>query len=85
MGDVGLREWEDSRFVFVVLGEGWEKHQENFVLCRSGSMPVGLDGSVGFLLFFEKLLIVIVVQRRFSFLFPLPVVMFTILLFWDVL
>lgn len=51
------------------------------MLCRSGSMPVGLDGSVGFLLFFEKLLIVIVVQRSFAFLFPLPVVMFIILLF----
>lgn len=52
MGDVGSGEWEDSSFIFVVLGEGWEKHWEDFVLCGFGSVPVCLDGSVGFLLLF---------------------------------
>lgn len=70
MGDAGLGDWEDRRFVFVIVGEGWEKHQENFMLCRSGSVPVGLDGRVGFLLSFERLLTVIVVQRSFSVPFP---------------
>lgn len=47
-----MGEWEDSSFIFVLPGAGREKHQEEFVLCGFGSMPVCLDGSVGFLLLF---------------------------------
>lgn len=42
----------DGSLVCIVLGEGWEKHQADFVLCRFGSVPLCLDGSVGFLLLF---------------------------------
>lgn len=52
VGVLAWQGWGRQQRVLIVVGEGWEKHLGDFVLCGLGSTPGCRNAAVGFLLLF---------------------------------
>lgn len=52
VGVLGWQGWGRQQCVLTAVGEGWEEHLEDFVLCGLGSVPGCVSAAVGFLLLF---------------------------------